>query len=190
MSSVDNKSAAPPNAEPPKKASAEPKYAPPTPLTPTEGMTRRQAVRSAMFGTIGLFFGQVALGSGIMFWPIHIRGFGAPVPAGKVSDLPIGGVVKFPEGKFYLTRPDANHIIALYWKCVHLGCTVPWIAGESLFHCPCHGSMYNIYGKNVGGPAPRPLDYMEVKVKDDVITVNTGKISKRQTYEPSQLTSV
>mmetsp|Transcript_22149 Transcript_22149/g.54199 ORF Transcript_22149/g.54199 Transcript_22149/m.54199 type:complete len:229 (-) Transcript_22149:417-1103(-) len=41
--------------------------------------------------------------------------------------------------------------------CTHLGCVVPWNAGENKFKCPCHGSQYAPDGHVIRGPAPRPL---------------------------------
>ena len=48
--------------------------------------------------------------------------------------------------------------VALYQKCVHLGCRVPWCQTSQWFECPCHGSKYNRVGEKRGGPAPRGLD--------------------------------
>lgn len=39
--------------------------------------------------------------------------------------------------------------------CTHLGCTVNMV--ETGYACPCHGSTYDRYGRNTGGPAPLPL---------------------------------
>lgn len=44
--------------------------------------------------------------------------------------------------------------------CTHLGCTVN--AVETGYACPCHGSTYDRYGRNTGGPAPRPLVFFLV----------------------------
>ena len=44
--------------------------------------------------------------------------------------------------------------------CTHLGCTVN--AVETGYKCPCHGSTYDQYGRNTGGPAPLPLVYFTV----------------------------
>lgn len=41
--------------------------------------------------------------------------------------------------------------------CTHMGCEVSWVGTDSRFECPCHGSQYDITGKNIAGPAPRPL---------------------------------
>ena len=42
--------------------------------------------------------------------------------------------------------------------CTHLGCTVNMV--DTGYACPCHGSTYDQYGRNTGGPAPLPLRYM------------------------------
>lgn len=44
--------------------------------------------------------------------------------------------------------------------CTHLGCTVNMV--ETGYACPCHGSTYDIHGRNTGGPAPLPLIYYHV----------------------------
>jgi cytochrome b6-f complex iron-sulfur subunit len=166
-----------------KKAPAGAAAPPSAPAAGTDGITRRQALRGGMFATIGMFFGTAAGGAGGMFWPIKLTGFGSPIPVPKkASEIKVGDVVTVREGKFYLTRTD-DGFMALYWKCVHLGCTVPWNATQHKFMCPCHGSVYDVTGQNVAGPAPRPLDMMEVNIKDDEIIVNTGKITARMAHE-------
>ncbi len=44
--------------------------------------------------------------------------------------------------------------------CTHLGCTVNMV--ETGYLCPCHGSVYDRLGRNVSGPAPRPLVFFDV----------------------------
>jgi cytochrome b6-f complex iron-sulfur subunit len=50
---------------------------------------------------------------------------------------------------------DGSYWIALYQRCVHLGCTVPFRNDCVSFKCPCHGSHYNGDGEYLDGPAPR-----------------------------------
>ncbi len=64
--------------------------------------------------------------------------------------------------------------VALYQKCVHLGCRVPWCPSSQWFECPCHGSKYNRVGEKQGGPAPRGLDRFALSVAGGNITVDTG----------------
>lgn len=55
--------------------------------------------------------------------------------------------------------------------CPHLGCRYQWHADKKLFVCPCHHSVFNIDGKVVSGPAPRPLDTLPTKVKNNYLYV-------------------
>ena len=64
--------------------------------------------------------------------------------------------------------------VALYQKCVHLGCRVPWCPSSQWFECPCHGSKYNRVGEKQGGPAPRGLDRFALEVSGGNIIVDTG----------------
>ena len=67
--------------------------------------------------------------------------------------------------------------VALYQKCVHLGCRVPWCFSSQWFECPCHGSQYNRVGEKKGGPAPRGLDRFAVSVNSDgTMSVNTQTV--------------
>src|SRR5262249_16730898 len=61
--------------------------------------------------------------------------------------------------------------VALYQKCVHLGCRVPWCESSQWFECPCHGSKYNRVGEKKGGPAPRGLDRFVLQVSGGEVTV-------------------
>ncbi len=49
--------------------------------------------------------------------------------------------------------------------CPHLGCYYKWDPSTQHFECPCHGSVFTITGKVIGGPAPRPLDTLPYKVQ-------------------------
>jgi cytochrome b6-f complex iron-sulfur subunit len=67
-------------------------------------------------------------------------------------------------------------VVALYQRCTHLGCRVPWCQSSQWFECPCHGSRYNRVGEQKRGPAPRGLDRFAVTVKDGDLEIDTGKI--------------
>lgn len=156
-------------------------------------MNRRFFLRQSTYGTIGLFAAQALVGAGTMLWPAKVEGFGGLVQVPeKLHEMQPGDPpLKVREGKFYLSRVPGG-IMALYWRCVHLGCTVPWNEPEQLFHCPCHNSMYDRTGHNVGGPAPRPLDYMEIVEigQDGTVTVDTGKIHQRERHSTEHVTPI
>lgn len=153
-------------------------------------LTRRDVLRLGMYGMIGVFTAQLGGGMLAMFWPSKVTGFGGTVDAGPISEYPPNTLKKIREGKFYLSRLENGNVMALYWKCTHLGCTVPWAPAEDKFHCPCHGSIYERTGQNIAGPAPRPLDYMQVTIQDGRIKVNTGIITQREKHKPEHETPV
>jgi menaquinol-cytochrome c reductase iron-sulfur subunit len=55
--------------------------------------------------------------------------------------------------------------------CPHAGCYYNWDPEAHQFHCPCHGSVFSMNGKVLGGPAPRPLDTLPYEIKDRVLYV-------------------
>lgn len=154
-------------------------------------VSRRNLLRSLMWSSVGAVFLEQSAASLAMFWPLKVTGFGGKVVAGNVEDFAVNSVTKVREGKFYVVRLPEG-FMALYWKCVHLGCTVPWSPPEDpgVFHCPCHGSIYDITGKRIAGPAPRSLDYMNIEIVEGKVVVDTGKITTRFTFDPKQVTKV
>ena len=144
--------------------------------------TRRTIFRWAGWGTILLLLGQWSVGFVGFFWPKKVGAFGGQVNAGNVTDFQVGEVKVVQEGKFYLSRVPEG-FLALWWKCPHLGCTVPWkpddptmdqLAPKGRFNCPCHGSIYDRYGQIVQGPAPRPMDLFAVEVREGKVFVDTN----------------
>lgn len=163
-------------------------------------VTRRQFFNRgivAMFGLGLAGFGTAAIG---FLWPTLSGGFGSKIRAGKLDDILATIHEKrepfyVPEGRFYINpypKDDlgkakkiyagailegmSDGVVALYQKCVHLGCRVPWCSSSQWFECPCHGSKYNRVGEKVGGPAPRGLDRFGVSVDGGVIVVDTKQV--------------
>jgi cytochrome b6-f complex iron-sulfur subunit len=131
-------------------------------------------------------------------WPRGTSGFGGPITV-TPDRIPAQGAdpVRIVEGRFWLLNLEPGPtlsgvdtpggLLALWQKCPHLGCTVPYRPEFSFqdvrgwFRCPCHGSTYTKDGGViVFGPAPRPLDVFPITVNDDnpatpSITVQTGR---------------
>ena len=55
--------------------------------------------------------------------------------------------------------------------CPHLGCRYDWEPNSGRFICPCHGSVFALDGKVLGGPAPRPLDTLPLKIENGELYV-------------------
>lgn len=58
--------------------------------------------------------------------------------------------------------------------CTHLGCTAQYRASNDDIFCACHGGVYDIDGKNISGPPPRPLLALKVTVENEQIVVSKG----------------
>jgi len=168
-------------------------------VAPTQ--TRRDILKWGLFGSLLLMLGGFVQAFLMFFYPKKVGTFGGKVTMPESIDTyRAAGMTRVREGKFFLahlTQADgAEGFIALYWKCAHLGCTVPWKPDEAyqgnagIFRCPCHGSIYLKNGQNVAGPAPRPLDTMAIEVTGGKIVVNTGKITQRVRFQPSDVTKV
>ena len=78
-----------------------------------------------------------------------------------------------------LKDADGTYWIALYQRCVHLGCTVPYRDDCFSFKCPCHGSHYNTDGEYLDGPAPRSLDRFAFHFKGEEVFVDTGILNNK-----------
>jgi len=61
---------------------------------------------------------------------------------------------------------------ALSATCTHLGCTVQYRNELRQIWCACHNGIYDLNGRNVSGPPPRPLELFEVHVRGDEIVVS------------------
>lgn len=169
-------------------------------VSPEEaGISRRQFFNRAMGAFFGLWAaGGLGLGFLAFFWPRVSGGFGADINAGPVNDIlgeirdSDGNVVPLfiPEARAYVVPAPselseqfegrnvaAGGLMALYQRCVHLGCRVPWCATSIGFECPCHGSKYNAIGEYFAGPAPRNLDRFVVNVNEsNELVISTGSI--------------
>ncbi len=64
-----------------------------------------------------------------------------------------------------------GELFALSPVCTHLGCMVNWHRGKGQFLCPCHGGKYDIEGRVVGGPPPRPLSRLPLRVEKGKVLI-------------------
>lgn len=109
------------------------------------------------------------------FSPRVVEGeFGGVIATGAVESFPPGSVTPFTQGRFYLVRMPDGGFVALYRKCTHLGCAVPWNPAEGKFICPCRASAFEMDGQVINAPAPRPLDRFAVTIESGILKVDTG----------------
>lgn len=166
----------------------------------TAPWTRREFLR---LGAVG---GLVALGVQASAWlyatlfPRRVPRFGSRILAGNLHELAADSAPeRVVAGKFFLTSFPAG-LLAVYWRCRHLGCDVPWYPSETatlpdgrevtgIFRCPCHNSTYTREGEIIAGPAPGPLDIFTIEVDDlGRVIVDTGEIWRRPAATGADLT--
>jgi cytochrome b6-f complex iron-sulfur subunit len=166
----------------------------PRPEAKKPRVSRRSFLRTTWLAALGASVTGFGLGSVYFLWPNLSEGFGTKIKAGTKSKIDADitankGYSYVPDGRFYLVPYDESKdrqglyksvsgggYMALYQRCVHLGCRVPWCETSQWWECPCHGSKYNQAGEYKEGPAPRGLDRFAVLASGDQITVDTSKI--------------
>ena len=155
------------------------------------GMSRREFLRFTWaFSVLGLF-GQASMALWRFFKPrIAAGAFGSQVNAGFLGEFEPGTVSHVQAGRYYISRLEDGGLLALWQRCTHLGCTVPWDETAGEFRCPCHSSVFNRVGEVISGPAPRPMDLFPITIEDNQIVVNTGEAIQRDKFDPSQVTHV
>ena len=180
-------------------------------------LSRRQFLTISWWGMAGLLLSGLGGFSIWSLWPKKKSAFTQPVVlggipcilgpgkvAGNVNDLKVGDVAEFNKECFFVVRTEKG-ILALFNKCPHLGCAVPWRPdkearpedplkppnGMGKFNCPCHDSQYDRLGVIQKGPAPRPMDYFDpgdiaIDAEGNIV-VDTSKAIKRYKFEESQV---
>jgi cytochrome b6-f complex iron-sulfur subunit len=73
-----------------------------------------------------------------------------------------------------LVRTASGELRAFSAVCTHLNCTVQYRPDVSHIWCACHNGHYDLNGKNIEGPPPRPLDSFVVNVRANQIVVSKG----------------
>ena len=61
----------------------------------------------------------------------------------------------------------AQEILAVDAKCTHEGCTVQYLPGESVIWCACHNARFDLDGRVLSGPPPRPLPKYAAERQED-----------------------
>lgn len=150
-------------------------------------MTTRRQLLGRLTGLVAAVIGtMVAVPAvGYLIGPAWRRAAATRANAGTIADLPLnqpvqrevvietrdgwlkGGstksvwVVKLSTGEIHVYNPH----------CTHLGCAFAWNRDQERFLCPCHGGVYDLNGRVLAGPPPRPLDTMEHTIDGDRLIV-------------------
>jgi Rieske Fe-S protein len=132
-------------------------------------------------------FVEVVLGSGVLatvaafLYPV-LRYLVPPkeldlgsdaVVAGRVGELKpnSGKIFRFGNRPGLLVRTASGDYRAMSATCTHLSCTVQFRDDMQQVWCACHNGHYDLNGRNIAGPPPRPLELYEVQVRGEEVFV-------------------
>lgn len=98
----------------------------------------------------------------------------ASVVAGKVKEFPpnSGKIFRFGNRPGILVRTEAGEFRAFSAICTHLNCTVQYRSDLEHIWCACHNGHFDLFGKNIAGPPPRPLDPLDAVVRGEDVVVS------------------
>ena len=131
---------------------------------------RRQLLRWFGKGSVvAAFLGQIGAAA---------RAFFPNVLYEPPSSFKLDSPIDYPQGYtfdsehrlFVIRQANRFHVISAI--CTHLGCTVQYRSDLREIWCACHNGTYDLNGRNISGPPPRPLDVFDVHVRGDEIVVN------------------
>jgi len=96
------------------------------------------------------------------------------VKAGKIDDFEkeSGKIIKFGSKPVILIRTTKGEFSAFSAVCTHLDCTVQYRKDMGVIWCACHNGKYDLTGRNISGPPPRPLEEYRVIIQKDEIFIS------------------
>jgi cytochrome b6-f complex iron-sulfur subunit len=171
--------------------------APPAGPTPRRVVSRRDFFRGGLLASLAVFGAQFGGATLAMLWPNLKGGFGSLITLPDPVDVIKSQIASnrqpyyFGAGRFYIINYETlggtgatstyaglidQGLMALYQKCAHLGCRVPFCQQSQWFECPCHGSKYNGAGEYELGPAPQGMYRFAVKVSGSTVSVDTSTV--------------
>lgn len=140
-----------------------------------EPLTTRRRVLNWFLGTsVGAMFVSIAYPVARYILPPDVpEAQTSRAVAGRAGDLKPneGRVFRFGSAPALLVRAEDGTYKAFSATCTHLNCTVQYRGDLKQIWCACHNGMYDLTGKNVSGPPPRPLEAYSVNVADGEIVV-------------------
>jgi len=154
---------------------------------------RRGFLTSAIYGLWGIISAALAIPAGAYLLSPRKTKSGADwVEAGALNQLKVnepeelvfrrnradGWKITSQRTSAWVVRIGERELFALAPQCTHLGCAYHWDEQKQHFLCPCHTSAFGVDGKVLSGPAPRPLDRLEVRLEGNKILLGRVVESK------------
>ncbi len=145
-------------------------------------IARRGLLKGAFGSVVGVLAPLATAAAGVAYLLPARETEESWIDAGQPGEFAEGEVKFIPSAGIFVSRSDRG-FIALSQDCTHLGCKVPFDPQERQFRCPCHGSVYDEYGDNLTGPAPRPLAIHPLRLEGGHVLVSTLARPREQVTE-------
>jgi cytochrome b6-f complex iron-sulfur subunit len=141
-----------------------------TPNSPSRRKFLDYLLGSSAFATLAAIFYPIMK---FMVPPEVVEAQQNSVVAAKSAEIAAntGKIFKFGSKPGLIIRTETGDLKAFSASCTHLDCIVQYDPGSKEIICACHNGKYDLTGKNVSGPPPRPLEEFTVNIKGDDITV-------------------
>ena len=151
----------------------------------SSGPSRRRLLASFFWAAVALVTALIATPVlGYLVGPLFRRRPRLDIRIGEVEGLPLdrpervdfvvrqrdGWVITGGRRTAWVVR-RADGIQVFDPRCTHLGCAYHWDEANHQFICPCHGGVYDVRGRVVSGPPPRPLDTYATRVEAGVLYI-------------------
>lgn len=153
--------------------------------------SRRDFLKTVGLGGLGVGLGAVVAAPAVAYigYPLGhtiVSGADGFVKVGKLEQFKPGQpvkvdvfadkrdawnrIIKVKVGSAWVVR-EGEKLRAFSTVCPHLGCAVDYEGETTKFKCPCHKSVFAPDGKVEGGPAPRPMDELDIEEKDGIVAL-------------------
>lgn len=133
------------------------------------GFSRRKLLRWVVGGWVAAFLGAVIYP--ILRYVLPPQGAEPEVGSLNVGSLDdfapnTGKIVRYGSKPVIVIRTAAGDVRAFSAICTHLQCTVQYRPDIRHIWCACHNGHYDLEGRNIAGPPPRPLERFDVRIDD------------------------
>ncbi len=139
------------------------------------GSTRRQVLNWLLGATSGTLVGTLLFPiAKYVMPPEEVDDAASSIAVAKVADFPpnSGKVVRFGNRPAMVVRLPSGEFRAFSATCTHLDCIVQYREDKEAIWCACHNGTFDLSGRNVAGPPPRPLDAYDVVVRGEDIVLS------------------
>jgi len=143
---------------------------------PTHDGSRRKFLNWFLGSTAGAFFLSVLYPLSRYLIPPKVQESTARTVTLAIKPQEVkansGQIFRFGSQPGILVNTPSGELKAFSAACTHLACIVQYRSDINHIWCACHNGHFDLNGKNIEGPPPKPLEEFSVNVRGDQIVVS------------------